>query len=74
MLRKCKWWLAIRRAPSHFRRTLSGNGPAAVEIDRVIGHFGIPPIQPRTANDPPDMAVILRCPGARFRTVGRKHP
>ena len=32
-------------APSHFRRTLSGNGPAAVEIDRVIGHFGIPPIR-----------------------------
>jgi hypothetical protein len=60
LLRECMRWLAISGAPSHFRLTLSSNGPSAVEIDRVIGHFGIPPIQRRPANDPPVTAVILR--------------
>lgn len=41
---------------------------------RVTGHFGLPPNQRRTGNDPPDTAVILRCPGAHCRSAGRKHP
>ena len=30
--RACRWWLAVRGSPSHFRRMLSGTAPSAVEI------------------------------------------